>query len=307
MKLFNRRSTVGLAASLLALALVAAGCGGDSGDGGSSSAENGDGGGGTITMGIIPSWTDGLSTAYLLKSQLEEKGYEVKITELSEAAPLYAGLAKGDVDIYPSAWPEVTHASYMERYGDDIEDVGVYYDDAKLTMAVPDYVDVTSIDELPAKAAEFDNKVIGIEPGAGLTKVTKESVFPEYNLGDDFTLVESSTTAMLAELQSAVDKEEPIVVTLWRPFWANITFPMRDLEDPKGALGEAEGLHVLAHTGFSEEFPEVAEMLGNFKLDDEQYGSLEDTVVNDFESGQESEAIAAWLEENPDFPDSLGG
>ncbi len=147
--------------------------------------------------------------------------------------------------------------------------------------------------------------MIGIEPGAGLTKVTKESVFPAYGLDEEFTLVESSTTAMLAELKTAVAKEEPIVVTLWRPFWANNAFPMRDLEDPEGALGEAEGLHVLAHKGFSEEFPEVAEMLGNFKLDDEQYGTLEDTVVNQFESGQEAEAVAAWLEEHPDYPDTL--
>jgi glycine betaine/proline transport system substrate-binding protein len=290
-------------AASLALALTAAGCGGGdgSGEGGSGDGDQ------TITMGIIPSWTDSLSTAYLLKDQLEEKGFTVEITELSEAAPLYAGLAKGDVDVYPSAWPEVTHAAYMDQYGDDLEDLATYYDNAKLTMAVPDYVDVQSIADLPAKAAEFDGKVIGIEPGAGLTKVTKEEVFPAYGLDEDFTLVESSTTAMLAELQKAVDNQDPIVVTLWRPFWANNTFPVRDLEDPEGALGEPEGLHVLAHKGFSEEFPEAAAMMGNFKLDDEQYGSLEDLVVNEYGQGKEAEAVTAWLEENPDWPSTLEG
>jgi len=112
--------------------------------------------------------------------------------------------------------------------------------------------------------------------------------------------VESSTTAMLAQLKDAKDNEEPIVVTLWRPFWANAAFPVKDLEDPEGALGESEALHFLGTKGFAEEFPEAAEIIGSIKLDDEQYGALEDMVVNEFGEGQEAEAVAAWLEEFPD-------
>ncbi|MFX7090753.1 glycine betaine ABC transporter substrate-binding protein, partial [Acinetobacter baumannii] len=81
----------------------------------------------------------------------------------TEAGPLYAGLAQGDVDIYPSAWPELTHKSYMDTYGDSIEDLGSYYDNAKLTLAVPRYVDLDSIDQLQANAARFDGKIYGIE------------------------------------------------------------------------------------------------------------------------------------------------
>jgi len=299
---------LGLTLGVLALGLTAA-CGSD--DGGSAGGGGGEGGGGgggeTITLGIIPSWTDGLSTAYLWKNILEGEGYTVEIQELSEAAPLYTGLANGDVDVYPSAWPEVTHASYMEQYGDDIEDVGTYYDNAKLTFAVPEYTDITSIEDLTGNADRFNGRIVGIEPGAGLTEVTKDSVMPEYGLEDDYELVTSSTTAMLAELKKATDNEQDIVVTLWRPFWANSEFPVKDLEDPKGALGEPEGLHELARTGFSDEFADVAEMMGNMKLDDQQYGQLEDMVVNEYGDGKEDEAIEAWLEENPDFVESLKG
>jgi len=299
---------LGLTLGVLALGLTAA-CGSD--DGGSADGGGGEGGGGgggeTITLGIIPSWTDGLSTAYLWKNILEGEGYTVEIQELSEAAPLYTGLANGDVDVYPSAWPEVTHASYMEQYGDDIEDVGTYYDNAKLTFAVPEYTDITSIEDLTGNADRFNGRIVGIEPGAGLTEVTKDSVMPEYGLEDDYELVTSSTTAMLAELKKATDNEQDIVVTLWRPFWANSEFPVKDLEDPKGALGEPEGLHELARTGFSDEFADVAEMMGNMKLDDQQYGQLEDMVVNEYGDGKEDEAIEAWLEENPDFVESLKG
>ncbi|HLS45113.1 MAG TPA: glycine betaine ABC transporter substrate-binding protein [Ornithinicoccus sp.] len=319
----KRHSTLmrtGAITGLLALTLTA--CGSDGDDTGDDPANGGDanneetqddtegeaagGEGGTITLGIIPSWTDGLSTAYLWKNVLESEGYTVEIAEIADAAPLYTGVANGDIDIYPSAWPEVTHASYMEEYGDQLEDLGAYYDDAKLTFAVPEYTDISSIADLTDNVDMFDGQIVGIESGAGLTKATKESVMPTYGL-DAYTLVESSTTAMLTELGEAIDNQEDIVVTLWRPFWANSEFPVKDLEDPEGALGEPETLNAIATAGFSDEFPEVAEMFGNFTLDDDAYGSLEDTVVNQFGQGQEEEAIEAWLEEHPDFVDSLKG
>ena len=289
---------IGAAALALGLGLSLAAC--------SSGDESGDGDK-TITLGIIPSWTDGLSTAYLWKNILEEDGYTVEITEINDAAPLYTGLAEGDIDIFPSAWPEVTHAAYMDEYGDDLEDLGTYYDGAKLTMAVPEYSELRSIEDLIGKSADYDGKIVGIEAGAGLTKATQEQVIPEYGLdADGWTLQTSSTPAMLNALDEAVQAEEDIVVTLWRPFWANNTFPVRDLEDPKGALGESEGLHELATAGFSEEFPEVAEMIGKAKLDDEQYGSLEDQVVNEHE-GDPAAGVEAWLADNQDWVDSLKG
>jgi glycine betaine/proline transport system substrate-binding protein len=283
-----------------AATLALAGCSGDGmggTGGGSGSGSEGGGDKGTITLGFLPSWTDGLSTAYLLQDQLEKIGYTVEMKTLTEAGPLYTGLAQGDVDIYPSAWPELTHKSYMDEYGDDIEDLGAYYDNAKLTIAVPEYSELTSIEDLAGKGAEFGGKIIGIEPGAGLTAQTQK-MMPEYGLDGEYELVTSSTAAMLTELKSATDAEKDIVVTLWRPFWANDAFPLKDLEDPKGAMGEAEALHFLGTKGFAEEFPEAAELIEKIKLDDEQYGALEDLVVNEFGEGKEAEAVDAWLEEH---------
>ncbi|MDI6942337.1 MULTISPECIES: glycine betaine ABC transporter substrate-binding protein [Microbacterium] len=283
-------------------ALALAGCA--SGDGDAAGAGEGDKG--TITLGFLPAWTDGLSTAYLLQDQLEKLGYTVEMQTLTEAGPLYAGLAQGDVDIYPSAWPELTHRDYMEQYGDDIEDLGAYYDNAKLTIAVPTYMDdVNSIEDLAGQADRFDGKIYGIEPGAGLTKQTQEVMMPEYGLDADYELVTSSTAAMLTELGSAIDAQEDIAVTLWRPFWANDAYDIKDLEDPKGAMGDPEALHFLGTAGFAEEFPEAAELIAGIQLDDAEYGSLEDLVVNEFGEGKEAEAVDAWLEEHPDAFDTI--
>ncbi len=317
-----RTAVVAVTASL---GLVLAACGGDDAtDTGDDTTEAGDdtteagddtetgdagddggGDGGTITLGYIPSWTDGLSTAHLLDTVLTEAGYTVEHQEISEPGILYTALAEGDVDMYPSAWPEVTHASYMEEYGDQIEDLGTYYDGAKLTMAVPEYTDIDSIADLPDNVDMFDGQIVGIEAGAGLTQAVSESVIPTYGLDEaGYTLQTSSTTAMLAELESATDAEEDIVVTLWRPFWANAEYPVKDLEDPEGALGEPEGLHFLGRTGFAEDFPEVADWIGGLSLDDEQYGALEDTVVNEFEDDPAAGA-EAFFEEHSDVVGSI--
>ncbi|MDT0269906.1 glycine betaine ABC transporter substrate-binding protein [Streptomyces sp. DSM 44915] len=293
----SRRRQLSAVAVAATLGLTLAACG-DSDD--DESNGGGSGGGDTITLGYIPSWTDGLSTAYLLEHLLEEAGYTVEHEEISEAGVLYTALAEGDVDMFPSAWPEVTHASYMEQYGDRIEDIGAYYDNAVLTFAVPEYSEITSIAELPDYVDVLDGRIVGIEPGAGLTEATQESVIPTYGLDEaGFSLATSSTSTMLTELGNAIDSQEEIVVTLWRPFWANAEFPVRDLEDPEGALGEAEALHFLGREGFGGDFPEVAEWIAGIQLSDEEYGALEDLVVNQHPDDPAA-GVAEWLEEHAD-------
>lgn len=303
--LTRRAALLGGGAGLMGLGLAA--CGSDDSGGGSTSSDNGGGGGGeTITLGYIPSWTDGLSTAYLLDNRLTAMGYTVEHEPITEAGVLYAGLAQGDVDIFPSAWPEVTHASYMEEYGDSIEDLVPYYEGAVLNLAVPEYVDITSIDELAGQTDRFGGRIVGIEPGAGLTEATQERVIPGYGL-DDYELVTSSTPAMITELESAIDAQEDIVVTLWTPFWAMPAYSMKALEDPEGHFGEAEALHHLARQGFGADFPDVTEWIAGATLTDEQFGSLEDMVVNEFGEGKYAEAVEKWLEENPDVLPPLPG
>lgn len=299
----NKRNLTGILAIGAIASLTLAGC---------SSTDDGEAGGdpsteecSTITLGYLPAWTDGLSTAYLLENQLTELGYEVEMQTLTEAGPLYAGLAQGDVDIYPSAWPELTHAEYMEEYGDDIEDLGAYYEGASLTIAVPSYVDIDSIEDLAGNADRFGGRIVGIEPGAGLTAQTQDSMMPAYELEGEYELLTSSTAAMLTELENAIAGQEDIVVTSWRPFWANEAYDLKDLEDPLGAMGDPEALHFLGTSGFSERCADAADLIAGIQLDDAQYGSLEDMVVNEYGEGNEAEAVTAWIEANPEAFDTI--
>jgi len=113
--------------------------------------------------------------------------------------------------------------------------------------------------------------------------------------------VESSTPAMLAELDNAINNEEPIVVTLWRPHPAYANYDLKDLEDPENALGDPDEIHTVARMGFSEDFPEVAAAFGNFQFDSDILSELEVAVLQDAGEGNELEGARTWLEANTDY------
>ncbi|GAA1426550.1 glycine betaine ABC transporter substrate-binding protein [Agrococcus citreus] len=257
-----------------------------------------------LTIGVFNGWPEGEAVSYLWEAILEEKGYDVEL-EYADAGPVFAGIAGGDYDVALDGWLPMTHASYMEEFGDDLVDLGSWNDDAVLTMAVNEDAPITSIAELAEHADEFDNRIVGIEPGAGLTAATQDEVIPTYGL-DGMEFITSSTPAMLAELSSALDAGENIAVTLWRPHWAYDEFAIRDLEDPEGTLGAAEGIHTIARTGFETDFPTLTPWLEAFKMDSELLFSLENAMFNsDAEASDYPEIVETWITENQDYVDSL--
>lgn len=262
--------------------------------------------GGSISIGVPSGWDEGVAVSYLWAEVLEQQGFDVDLED-AEIGVIFASLAKGDsYDLLFDAWLPTTHANYLEEFGDDIDDLGIWYDGAVLTIAVNDSAPITSLDELADNADVFDNRLVGIDPGAGLTQQTEENVIPDYGL-EDMDFVISSTAAMLSELKSADAAGDDIAVTLWRPHWAYDEFDIRDLEDPKGALGDDEEIHTFSRMGFSNEFPEVAGWLEGFTFSDDQLAELENIMFNENEGEKNEESVNEWLDDNPGYIDSLIG
>ncbi|WP_100446880.1 glycine betaine ABC transporter substrate-binding protein [Glycomyces xiaoerkulensis] len=275
---------------------------GDSGDNGGNGDTGTDfglpEGEGDITIGLIPGWDEGVVATELWNQALTASGYDVTVEEIGEAGVLYEGVASGDVDLFLDAWLPVTHATYMDEYGDQLEQIGTWNENAALTVAVPSYVDeVDSLTELNDNADLFGGQIVGIEPSAGLTEAVQDNSMPTYGM-DDLELQTSSTATMLAELDSAIAAEEPIVVTLWQPHWAYAEYDLKNLEDPEGTLGDVETINTVARPGFSEEHSDIADAMGSFALSDEQLAGLENTVFTEHDGDVEA-GVSAWLEENP--------
>ncbi|MCH7232944.1 glycine betaine ABC transporter substrate-binding protein [Glycomyces sp. L485] len=254
-------------------------------------------GSGTINTAIIPGWDEGVVATELWRQALTGAGYTVNVTEITEAGVLFEALASGDIDVFLDGWLPVTHKTYLDTHGAHLEQLGAWNENAALTVAVPSYVDVNSLTELNDNADLFGGTITGIEPGAGLTEVVLNNTIPAYGM-DDLELQTSSTGTMLAELDSAIAAEEPIVVTLWQPHWAYAKWDLKNLEDPEGTLGDVETINTLAREGFSEEFPDVAAALESFKLSDEQLAGLEQVVFDEHDGDLEG-GVSAWLEDNP--------
>lgn len=306
MQLRTRTRSLAAGTAVLGLALTLVACsGGDGGTGaGSSSGErlaNGDLS--TVNIGIHSGWDEGIAVSELFRVMLEEEGYTVKSDE-ADAGLVYASLASGDFDVNFDMWLPVTHGDFLAQYGDDLEQLGAWYDNAQLTIAVNEDAPITSLDELAANADLFGNRLVGIEAGGGLVRITKDEAIPAYGLeGMDF--ITSSTPAMLAELRGATEAGENIAVTLWRPHWAYDAFPVRDLEDPQGAMGTTEEITTIARSGFSEDYPALTQLIQAFTLTDNQLFSLENLMFNKGKGEDPTGAAREWLANNPTFVDDL--
>ncbi|SKC35818.1 glycine betaine ABC transporter substrate-binding protein [Krasilnikoviella flava] len=290
-------ATGGALTLAVSLAACASSASGDAGPGPAGDQKD-------LTLAYGSGWAEAEAVSYLWKDLLESEGYDVTVKS-GDIGVVYTALAGGDYDLTVAAWLPNTHAAYLEQYGDDVSDQGVWYDQARITIAVNEDSPAKTIGDLKTYADDYGNKLVGIEAGAGQTKITKDVVVPTYGLDDlDYTI--SSTPAMLAELQGAIDQGNDIAVTLWRPHWAYDEFPVRDLEDPEGTLGGAEEIHNWGTKDFSERYPQASTWFQAFEMDDEQLFSLQNLMFNDPEHTDDPEgAVDAWLEQNPDFFDDL--
>lgn len=214
-------------------------------------------------------WADAEFVTQVADRVIQERldtGVELVQTDI---APQYAGLAGGDLDLMLMSWQPITHEDYIDQFGDDIVDLGVLYDNAKLGWLVPASLHaegLTSIEDLRDDEwrDRLNGEIQGIDPGAGLTRLSHDTI-EEYEL--DYTLIEASDAAMTAALDRAIRRDDAIVVTGWSPHWKLGAYELEYLEDPKGSLGGAESIHAMSRTGFADDHPKVAAFAGCMNID----------------------------------------
>lgn len=250
---------------------------------------------GTIKL-VYVNWAEGIAMTNLAKVILEDKmGYTVELT-MADVAPIFASLASGDQDIFMDAWLPITHESYMNKYGEEIEEIGVNFEGAKIGLVVPSYVNINSISELNDIKDKLNGDIIGIDSGAGIM-IAAEKAIDIYGL--DMELIPGSGPAMTAFLGTAIENEEPVVVTGWSPHWKFAKWDLKFLEDTENVFGDAEDIYSLARIGFSEEMPKAATFLANFHMDSHQLGDLMGAIS---ESEEDPDIVArVWMDEHDDL------
>lgn len=243
-------------------------------------------------------WDCATTSTNMVKALLEqEMGYEVEILPVAAAA-MWQGVGSGDVDAMVTAWLPITHGDYLKKVADKVEDLGPLATDAKVGWVVPQYVSIDSIDELKANAAKFDNKIIGIDPGAGLMKMSEDTI-KAYGL-DGMELVEGSGATMTAALSDAIKNKKWVVVTGWSPHWMFGRWELKYLKDPKGTLGGAETINTVVRKGLKKDMPEVYALLDRFAWKDP--AQFQKVMAWNQEPGADPyENAKRFIRENPDM------
>jgi glycine betaine/proline transport system substrate-binding protein len=280
----NKRLMAILAAALMTVGMLVGGCAPENSDGNE-----------TVNL-IYVQWACAESQTHIAQAVLEDMGYKVDLTTVA-AGPMWTGVASGDADAFVCGWLPYTHESYMQEYGEQLEDLGPNFEGARIGLVAPQYVEIDSIAELNSVGDQFDWTIYGIEPGSGLMQHTYDETVPTYGL-DDWEVMDASDMAMTVALQSAYEKEEPVVVTGWAPHWKFFAFDLKFLDDPENTYGGSEKIHTITRQGFSDDMPEAAAMLSAFFLTEAQLGEVMYNVNVD---GMEP-AVAArqWVDANQD-------
>jgi glycine betaine/proline transport system substrate-binding protein len=149
---------------------------------------------------------------------------------------------------------------------------------------------INSIEELNDHVDKFDGQIIGIGSGAGIHANTLKAI-EEYDL--DFEQITSSGPAMVASLEKAINNNEWIVITGWKPHFKWSNFDIKYLDDPKGVY-PTDVCAIVSRKGFEEDMPEVAAFFKKFNLSEEQLYSLMEAIDGE---GEEPGA-QKWYEAN---------
>ncbi|VGW15111.1 ABC transporter permease/substrate binding protein [Streptococcus pyogenes] len=244
----------------------------------------------TVNIAYVQ-WDSEVASTHVIAEVLKNEGYHVTLTPLDNAV-MWQTVANGNADFSTSAWLPVTHGQQYKKYQSKLDDLGSNLEGTKLGLAVPKYMtDVNSIEDLSKQA---DQKITGIEPGAGIMAAAQKTLKEYHNLSS-WELVAASTGAMTTSLDQAIKKKDPIVVTAWSPHWMFAKYDLKYLKDPKETFGSTENINTIARKGLKKDLPNVYKIIDKFHWTQKDM----EAVMLDINKGMSPEAAAKkWVEAN---------
>lgn len=261
---------------------------------------------GEVSLAYVE-WDRARAITHVAGEILDRAGFDVEINSVANAA-MWQSVAVGDSDALLAAWLPVTHSAFYGDEGqftDQVVDLGPNYTGARLGLVVPSYVDEDSIEDLVANAGDYDGEIIGIDPGAGMMAATEEAINNDTVGLGEFELVEGSDATMVAALESAIENEEPIVVTGWAPHIKFARFDLKILEDPAGIYGGSETINTIVREGLEADNPMAFAFFDQFDWQQAEDELISRTMVLIDQGQSPEDAAAQAVSENVDLVNSL--
>ena len=277
----------------------------------------------TIKLAENP-WSASSLNVNVAKLLLEQKlGYKVELVAIDENAQ-FPALSKGDLSASLEVWPS-GHSDNVKTYVDDqkvVENLGELGVVGKISWYVPKYV----VDEHPALATSEGFKDPAnatlfktAETGEKGQFLAGDPAWVQYdediikNLGLDLQVVRAgSEQAVLAAVDSAYSRKEPILFYFWTPHSIHAKYDLTPVKLPdysaacydKATSGGVDcdyppdALFKIAWSGLKDAAPEAYTLLKNMNYTNDDQISMIAAVDTDKKSAED--AARAWIDAHQD-------
>ena len=248
-------------------------------------------------------WTDIAATTAIASRLLEGLGYAPK-TQVLSVPVTYAGMRNKDVDVFLGNWMPTMEADRAPYLADrSVEVLGANLEGAKYTLAVPAYLHeagLKSFEDIARFKDKLGGKIYGIEPGNDGNRLILDMIGAGKFGLKGFDLVESSEQGMLAQIERAARRKDPIVFLGWEPHPMNSRFAIRYLTGGDEVFGPNLGgatIYTNTRSGYAAECPNAGTFVRNLKFSLD----LENTVMGLIllEKMEPAKAAETWLKANP--------
>ena len=249
-------------------------------------------------------WTDITATTAVATTILSALGYQTETLVLSVPVT-YTSMANGDIDVFLGNWMPTMEADIAPfREAGTVDTVRRNLEGAKYTLATNAAGAALGITDFAGIAANRDalgGRIYGIEPGNDGNRLILDMIEAGAFDLTGFEVVESSEQGMLAQVERAQRRNEPVVFLGWEPHPMNANFDMTYLAGGDDWFGpDFGGAEVYTNTraGYVGECANVGALLNNLEFTLAMENEIMGAILND---GIEPEAAArAWLAANPD-------
>lgn len=292
--------------AVAALALTAAGCGGDDTALGQRDP-------GTVRVGEFSWSAASLTNAILQRIVADHPELGVKRLERVDVTPEdgWSGVRHGDLDLLTEVYLP-NQAEYLDQSGDETELVHRTYAGAVSGWFVPAYsveaggpaAGLRSVDQLKRFGPVFGDKLYDGENGWTTTEMNADRI-------KGFSLplhqVKESESTLISRLRSAYAARKPILMYLWRPHWVNSTYKLVMLDEPNGystdcfSGGSREAcalptndVWTAGRIDLAARYPKFHRMLEQFEL---PIGDIERMLLDVEQRGRPTEEVAKeWVD-----------
>lgn len=247
-------------------------------------------------------WTDITATTAISARILEALGYDPKIQVLSVPVT-YTAMKNKDIDIFLGNWMPTMEADrkpYVDEKSVDV--LGPNLEGAKYTLAVPQYLydqGLKSFKDIGRFHDKLAGKIYGIEPGNDGNRLIIDMIKTDKFGLKTFEIVESSEQGMLAQVERATGRKEPILFLGWEPHPMNTKFKMKYLEGGDDVFGPNLGgatIYTNTRAGFISECSNVGAFVKNLKFSLELENAVMGSIL--FDGMEAPKAAEKWLKDN---------